>query len=209
MITGFHRWYKFLRPACARGASGEAAEPPTALIVVLNGVTVNRLLARRLQEMVKSGGVRGENLLSGAQVVFPSGGGTHSSTSCARHALFSRSCHRSDSAIPSRVIGSSEPPAVFFPSLCSTGPPPHHLLFFSPRPSRSPFFCCYLATLSCTQHPVCTGAGQTLSLCDAEDISQAVTFSAWPDISIIGLFLLWERLRLREGGGATTGQKPP
>lgn len=39
--------------------------------------------------------------------------------------------------------------------------------------------CSYLAAFSCTQHPVCTGAGQTLSLCDAEDISQAITFSAW------------------------------
>lgn len=39
--------------------------------------------------------------------------------------------------------------------------------------------CSYLTPLSCTQHPVCTGAGQTLSLCDTEDISQAITFSAW------------------------------
>lgn len=39
--------------------------------------------------------------------------------------------------------------------------------------------CSYLAPLSCTQHPVCTGAGQTLSVFDAEDISQAITFSAW------------------------------
>lgn len=39
--------------------------------------------------------------------------------------------------------------------------------------------CSYLATLSCKPHPVCTAAGQTLSLRDAKDISQAIAFSAW------------------------------
>lgn len=52
------------------------------------------------------------------------------------------------------------------------------LFFFSFFSQRFPL-CSYLVALSCTQHPVCTGAGQTLSLCDAEDISQAITFSAW------------------------------
>lgn len=73
--------------------------------------------------------------------------------------------------------------------------PPHHqsavcFLSLHPRPPLSctltfflPFLlavvCSYLATLSCKPHPVCTAAGQTLSLRDAKDISQAITFSAW------------------------------
>lgn len=69
--------------------------------------------------------------------------------------------------------------AVFFLTanavLCLLGLPFFFFSFFS---QRFPL-CSYLVALSCTQHPVCTGAGQTLSLCDAEDISQAITFSAW------------------------------
>lgn len=38
--------------------------------------------------------------------------------------------------------------------------------------------CSYLATLSCKPHPVCAAAGQTLSLRDAKDISQAIAFAA-------------------------------
>lgn len=81
------------------------------------------------------------------------------------------------------VIRSSQhhqSPRCFFlvPVLLSFAPlVPPPLLFFLSFPLAA--VCSYLATLSCTQHPVCTGAGQTLSLCDAEDISQAITFSAW------------------------------
>lgn len=38
--------------------------------------------------------------------------------------------------------------------------------------------CSYLATLSCKPHPVCAAAGQTLSLRDAKDISQASASAA-------------------------------
>lgn len=69
--------------------------------------------------------------------------------------------------------------SCFFP-YCKCCPLPSWvaLFFFSFFSQRFPL-CSYLVALSCTQHPVCTGAGQTLSLCDAEDISQAITFSAW------------------------------
>lgn len=80
--------------------------------------------------------------------------------------------------------------------LGSTLPPPKvaNQTFASSRslasscPASCPLFflafllavvCSYLATLSCKPHPVCTVAGQTLSLRDAKDISQAIAFSAW------------------------------
>lgn len=44
---------------------------------------------------------------------------------------------------------------------------------------------CYLTACSCMPHPVCAGSGgQTWSLCDTQDISQAIAYSAWALVSL-------------------------
>lgn len=152
------------------------------MIMAVKEVNVNYNLARRQQEMVKSRRMERQH--------------TVCSTSCAsfrwRHIpLYFLHKNRtilvilyycSASASPG-VIRSSrhhQSPRCFFLSLSCCPLPlwshPPSFLFLS-FPLAAVYS--YLATLSCTQHPVCTGAGQTLSLCDAEDISQAITFSAW------------------------------
>ena len=103
------------------------------------------------------------------------------------------------------IISASLISQLLFPSLCPHCPLPRGCLLFWSFPLA--VVCSYLAPLSCTQHPVCTGAGQTLSLCDAEDISQAITFLAWarylynwvlPAVGVLGE-REWKDKKKREG----------
>lgn len=74
--------------------------------------------------------------------------------------------------------GSYDPLRRLLPLALSRPPPSCKLPFFF-LAFLLAVVCSYLATLSCKPHPVCTAAGQTLSLRDAKDISQAIAFSAW------------------------------
>lgn len=105
------------------------------------------------------------------------------------------------------VTSASSVSLLFFPLSVHVVLYPFWLPFFFFCSFPLAAVCSYLAPLSCTQHPVCTGAGQTLSLCDAEDISQAITFSAWARylcnwvLPAVGVLERVRMERKKNGGG--------
>lgn len=130
--------------------------------MMVNKVTLNFSLARTQQEMVTRRRKRkrgGESCLLPVQDL----------------------CYCRDSILCRSGLGSCDPRQHRQSDVCFLS------LSCSPPSCKLPSFfwafllavvCSYLATLSCKPHPVCTAAGQTLSLRDAKDISQAITFSA-------------------------------
>lgn len=129
---------------------------------MVNKVTVNFCLARRQQEMVTRRRKR-----------------RRKKKSCLLPVQDLSYCR--DSILYRSGLGSYDPPPINVANQTFASSPASSILqvalFF--LAFLLAVVCSYLATLSCKPHPVCTAAGQTLSLRDAKDISQAIAFSAW------------------------------